>query len=541
MHKGYTLPTRNLVSQANNSLVERAHVPRSRFINRYGLKTAFDAGKLYPILLEEILPGDHVRYKVSGYVRTAEPVFPLLDSQRIDIHFFYCPTRVLWANWPKMLGAQDNPGDSTNFTIPIVDGATIPANGPAVGSLLDYLGVPTQGQIAAGQGPNLILNALPARMYNRIWNSFYRDENLQTSSSNGLTSGDGPDSYASMFIRPRNKSHDYFTAQLTAPQKGTAPNIPLAGNALVYGLGVQSPGLSVGPFAVTDANAGAVNYNLAYRTTVDEFFIRQDVGNTVYADLTTASGFSINTFRLAMGMQTVLERDARGGTRYIEQMKMHWGVEVPDYRLQRPEYMNGGSMAVAFTPVANTNADGTDALGTLGAAGTADGVITADYAAVEHGYIMALASVKTELSYQQGLHRLWSRRTRWDFPIPGLMELGEQATLRREIYCTGAAANDEAVFGYNPRWEEYRTEVSKVTGLMRSTAAGNIDEWHFAQQFTAAPTLSDTFIQDTPPMTRVLAAGAAAAGIQYKADFIYDRTIVRPLPTYGTPSTLGRF
>lgn len=537
----YNLPSRQLVSQGENSLVERAHVPRSQFRNRYGLKTAFDAGMLYPILLEECLPGDHVRYQIRGYIRTAEPVFPLLDSQRIDIHAFYCPNRILWENWPKMLGAQTNPGDSTAYTVPIISSG-LPANGIAVGHLMDYLGVPTVGQIQAGQGANLILNALPPRMYNRVWNAWYRDQNLQNSAVESTADTGG--SLANFNLLPRNKSHDFFTSALTAPQKGVAPTIGLTGIAPVFGIASDTTA-AVGPFAVTDTNGIAQSYGLAYRSAVESIIAQVGISPSapgVYADLTQGSAnFSINTFRLAMGMQTVLERDARGGTRYIEQMKMHWGIDIPDYRLQRPEFLGGGSMSVHFTPVANTNADGSDALGTLGAAGTADGTINVDYAALEHGYIMILASVKTELSYQQGLARLWTRRTRWDFPIPGLMELGEQAVLMQEIYCTGNPTNDLAVFGYQARNEEYRTEVSRVTGLMRSTATGNIDEWHFAQQFTAAPTLGDTFIRDTPPMTRVLAAGSAANGIQYKADFVYDRVITRPVPLFGTPSSLARF
>jgi hypothetical protein len=240
-------------------------------------------------------------------------------------------------------------------------------------------------------------------------------------------------------------------------------------------------------------------------------------------------------------IQTLLEQSARGGTRYVEQMKTIWGVNIPDYRVQRPEFIGGGSIPINITPVANTNGDGTDPLGTLGGAGTGNGGATISYAAVEHGYILILASVKSELTYQQGIHKLWTRRTRYDFPVPALMELGEQAVLRKEIYATGVVADDNTVFGYVPRWEEYRQRYSRVSGIMRSTATGTIDQWHLAQDFSTPPTLSSTFLRDEPPMDRVLAAGALAANQQYRAEFIFDRVATRPVTAYGTPANLGRF
>jgi len=329
---------------------------------------------------------------------------------------------------------------------------------------------------------------------------------------------------------------------LPNPQKGSAATMDIVGGL--------APVLGIGFGAADGGGADGVNYKETgggsrtydYSRTSGARF---EFGGTgagsypeIYADL-SGNGVTINAWREAMMVQTLLEQSARGGTRYVEQMMAIWGVRPPDFRVQRPEYIGGGSFNLVITPVAATDGT-TDPLGTLGGAGTANGQVSGSYAATEHGYIMVLLSVKTELSYQQGIHPLWSRRTRYDFPVPAFAGLGEQAILRREIYATGDPANDEIVFGYVPRYEEYRTDVSRVTAIMRSTAAGTLDQWHFAEDFGTAPTLGDTFIRDTPPMTRVLAAGEASTGQQYKADIVFDRVATRPLPAWGIPATLGR-
>lgn len=527
----YDLPQRRLVSQDDAAMIARPDIPRSKFSGSFSTKFTFDAGYLIPFHVEEVYPGDHFKYQFTPFVRTSTPLFPIMDSQRIDIHAFFVPNRVSWTNWVKLQGQQDAPGDSIAFTVPQV---TSTGNGFAVGGVGDYFGLPTIGQASAV----LSVNALPFRAYNRIYNSWFRDENLIASVSQ--SQGDATQAEATFPLLRRAKSHDYFTSCLPWPQKFTAPSIP----APVSGIGVQVADVSAGvgttiketpsPFSPSGLTAVANYYTSAGG---DDVLVGALADGTpqVFAQM------DVNTFRQAMQIQVFLERMARGGTRYTEITENIFGVRNPDARLQRPEYIGGGSTPLQFTPIAQTAPTAGVPLGALGAAGTAVGNNTASYAATEHGFIVCLMSVKSELSYSQGIHKMWDRRTLYDFYNPAFAGLGEQAVLRREIYATGVTANDNVVFGYQERWHELRTHYSSVKALFRPTAAGNIDEWHLSQQFSVAPTLGQTFIEDTPPMSRVLAAGALAAGQQYIADVHVRCEMVRPVPTFGTPVGLGRF
>jgi len=528
--KGYAGPTRRLVSQDDAAMIARPDVPRSNFSGSFSVKFTFDAGLLIPFHVEEVYPGDHFRFRFTPFVRTSTPLFPIMDSQRVDIHTFFCPNRILWDNWVRLMGQQDTPGASIAYSTPtIITGG----NGFQVTSAGDYMGLPTVGQPTV----QLVVNALPFRAYNRIYNEWYRDENLVNPALN--YTGDAQQSDADYGIRRRAKSHDYFTSALPWPQKFVAPSIA----SPVTGLGVDllTPQIA-GPVSVQETIAptntlGAATYNRFFDSAVNRFLINADAttGAQVFAQT------DINLFRQAMQVQVFLERMARGGTRYTEITENIFGVRNPDARLQRPEYIGGGHTPLQFTPIAQTAPTAGVPLGALGAAGTAVGNNTASYAATEHGFIIAIMSVKSELSYSQGVHKMWDRRTLYDYYNPAFAGLGEQVVKRREIYALGTTANDDVVFGYQERWHELRTHTSRVAGLFRPTAAGNIDEWHLSQQFTAAPTLGQTFIEDSPPMSRVLAAGALAVGQQYLADVHVECQMTRPLPMYGTPVGLGRF
>lgn len=532
----YNLPTRNLVSQQDAAVIQRPDVPRSKFSGSWNHKKTFDAGYIYPFLVDEVLPGDHMRYNVTAMVRMFTPALPFMDSQRVDTHFFFVPNRLVWSNWVKFMGQQTDPADSIAYTVPVI---TSTGAGFAVGSLGDHFGLPTVGQPSFA----ISVNALPFRAYELVYNQWFRDENLINSATVDLT--DGATAEANYTLKRRAKSHDYFTSCLPWPQKFTAPNISVGGFAPIIGIGL--PAASVGTvdgatYVETDGIAGTYTWSRRFDTqqAMMNVSAAANAEPLIYADLSLATGVSVNVFREAMMVQTMLERDARGGTRYTEIVRSHFGVTSPDARLQRPEYIGGGSTPLHTTPVAVTTGPNTD-LGKLGGASTAAGSHSASYAATEHGFIIGLVSVKSELSYSQGTNKMWSRSVRTDYYWPSLAGLGEQAVLLREIYTTGDFATDNTVFGYNERWQEYRTRTSEVTGLFRPTSAGNIDEWHLSQQFNPAPTLGQTFIEDTPPMSRVLLAGAAATNQQYLGDFLIRREATRPIPMYGTPATLGRF
>lgn len=524
------LPNRKLVSQEDQAMIARPDVPRSTFSGSWSRRTTFDAGLLVPFLVDEILPGDHMKYDVMAYVRMATPVFPLMDNQRIDTHFFFVPNRLIWTNWRQFMGQQANPTSPAPSAY-VMPQWVSPAGGWSPNTLADHFGLPVAGQVTAGQ--TLSVCDLPRRAYFVIYNEWFRDQNLIDSV--GINLGDG-NVIGDNGLRRRAKSHDYFTSCLPWPQKFSVG--ALSQQAPIIGLGVNPTGLvPSGPITVKESAMTGVTYLNHFNSGIVLEAAGSAAGSlpSVFADVQ----FSINAFRQAMLTQQLLERDARGGTRYTELIKAHFGVESPDARQQRPEYIGGGSQPLQVTPIANTTNSGTN-LGQLGGAGTAVGTHRANYAATEHGYILGIVSVRSELSYSQGIHRMWTRTAREEFYFPSLAQLGEQAVLRREIYATGVSADDTTTFGFQERWQEYRTRVSEVTGMFRPTTASNIAPWHLSQQFSVAPTLGQTFIEDTPPMSRVLIGGANTSQ-QYLGDFLIKRVATRPIPMYGTPATLGRF
>jgi len=533
------------VDAHNFAMVPRADIPRSRFTMQKTLKTTFDSGYLVPIMCEEVLPGDTFNVNATMFGRLATPIFPVMDNLHLDSFFFFVPNRLVWNNWVKFMGEQDNPADSISYSIPQ---QVSPAGGYAIGSLQDYLGLPTVGQVTAGS--TVSHSALPTRAYNLIYNEWFRDQNLQNSRTVDL--GDGPDATPSTTyaIVRRGKRHDYFTSALPWPQKGgTAVTLPLGTSAPVISNNVAptftgilggNP-LNQNLFAPTGSN------NVQYTGTAASGANTLKFGNAtgLVADLSAATAATINQLRQSFQIQKLLERDARGGTRYTEILRSHFGVTSPDARLQRPEYLGGGSTPINISPIAQTSGTGqtgqTTPLGNLAAMGT----YTAhnhgfSQSFVEHGYVIGVISVRADLTYQQGLRRHWSRTTRYDYYFPAFAMLGEQAILNEEIYVTGTAT-DQNVFGYQERWAEYRYMPSEITGLFRSTAAGTIDPWHYAQRFTALPTLNSSFIEDNPPLARNLAVGAAANGKQFLLDAFFNINAARPLPMYSVPGLIDHF
>jgi len=524
------------------AMVPKADIPRSSFDRQQTLKTAFDSGYLVPIYVDEVLPGDSFKLSATLFARLATPIVPIMDNLYLDTFFFFVPNRLVWTNWVKMMGEQNNPADSISYTTPQ---QVSPAGGYAVGSLQDYMGLPTVGQV--GGGNTVSHAALWTRAYNLIWNQWFRDENLQDSVT--VDTGDGPDTTPSVnyVLLRRGKRKDYFTGALPWPQKGAnAVSLPLGTSADIKWRTFTGTTTGTNKWAIAELTGGSVT-NAAYGNAANTYTAAMPAGSqsNLYADLSAATAATINQIRQAFQIQKVLERDARGGTRYTEIIRAHFGVISPDARLQRPEYLGGGSTPIIVNPIAQTSATGisggTTPGGTLNAIGSAlsrGNGFTQSF--TEHGVIIGLASVRADLTYQQGMRKMWSRATRYDYYLPAFAMLGEQAVANREIYCDGSA-NDANTFGYQERWAEYRYLPSMITGLFRSTAAGTIDLWHLAQKFTALPTLNSTFIQETPPLSRVLAVGASANGQQIILDAAIDVRTARPMPLYSVPGQIDRF
>lgn len=525
------------------AMVPRADIPRSSFLREYAHKTTFDAGYLIPFYHDEVLPGDTFRVKCVMFARMSTPLYPVMDNMVMDVHFFFVPNRLTWSNWKKFMGEQATPASSISYSIPQM---VSKASGYDINSLHDYFGLPTAGQVTAAQ--TVSHNSLPLRAYNLIYNEWYRDENLQDSVT--VDTGDGPDTYTNYTLLRRGKRFDYFTSALPNPQKGsTSVSVPLGTRApLVLDTTVphtQKTRTTSNVLAPnipgdlgSDANSDLIQVGSGAGVIVD-------VATTHYADLSTATAATINQLRQAFQVQKLLERDARGGTRYTEVVQAHFGVKSPDARLQRPEYLGGGSFTVNISPITQNAQSGltggTTPMGSLAGVATALGQAGFSQSFTEHGYVIGLVSVRADLTYQQGLERHWKRSTRYDYYFPAFAMLGEQSVLNREIYCKGdATAADALVFGYQERWAEYRYKPSLITGQFRSTYSSTLDAWHLAQKFTALPTLNSTFIQETPPVDRVLAT-ASQTGRQFYFDSVVSIKAARPLPMYSVPGMIDRF
>ena len=520
------------------SRIPRSEIQVSTFDRSHGVKTAFDSGYLVPIYVDEVLPGDTFKVNATMLAKMLSPMVSApMDNIFLDSQWFYVPSRLVWNNFTRMMGERRNPGDSIDYLVPTLNSGS---SGFAVGSLADYFGIPTGV-------PNLSVSALPFRAYAKIWDDWYRAEQLQNCIINEFDDlGDGnPNNIAWNTLLRRGKRHDYFTSALPSPQLGAGVELPLQGTAPI----TVSTGDGRTTIVGTVVHGDPVLMQLD-ATSKYELYANTVSGSTadtgLKVDLSKTSAATINSLRMAFQLQRMLEKDNLG-CRYQEIIRVHFNTVCPDARLQRSEYLGGSSRLINIHELVQTSA--TDSVTPQG--NRASNASTVDNCSwtksfTEHGYVIGLVNIRVDLNYQQGLNRLWSRRGRYDFYWPTLAHLGEQAILNKEIFAQGSDVKDsngnvidDQPFGYQERYADYRYHPSIITGKLRSTASTSLDVWHLAQKFDELPTLSPDFIVDTPPIARVLAVQSGEP--QFLFDSYIDCKCTRPMPLYGIPGLIDHF
>lgn len=512
--------------------VPRAEIERSKFDRSHAWKGTVDkAGDLCPIFWDEVLPGDTFNMKSTVFLRLATPLKPFMDNLKADMHYFFVPNRLLWDNWAIFMGEQRGPSNPQPEDLTLPQDSINFNNATLYGSVADYLGLPI------GQNGAFNVNALPFRAYELIWYEWYRDQNIQqvdppNTGNTGVARND---------FQPykRNKRKDYFTSCLPWPQKGDPVVIPLGQVAEVYTDAGLFGNVTVGREGTTST------YVLKPSPTDDVVSYNNPVGAAtvnLFADLASATATSINDLRTAFQIQRLLERDARGGTRYIEIILSHFGVQSDDGRLQRPEYLGSGSALINVNPIASTVYTGTgeDAIPQGNLSGVGTGLVKAgfNHSFTEHGIVMGILSIQADLTYQQGVERTWSRQTRYDFYWPALAHLGEQAVLGQEIFSGANDTLNQSVFGYQERYAEYRYRPSRISGVFRSNHPQSLDVWHLAQDFSERPSLNEAFIKEDPPIDRVIAVPSEP---HFLADAWFDYQCERPMPVYSVPGMIDHF
>ncbi len=538
--------------ESHFSSLPNVSIGRSRFDRSSSVKTSFNVGRLIPFYVDEVLPGDTFKVKTSKVVRMQPLVAPIMDNVYLDTYYFFVPNRLVWNHWRELMGENTESAwiPETEYNVPQV---TAPSIGWRAGTIADYMGIPIDV-------PGLSVNALPFRAYALICNEWFRDQNLTDpvsfSVSDSTIEGSNGDNYITDLAKGgmpflASKYHDYFTSCLPSPQKGPNVTIPVAQLAdmpvvtkdLIHAGGTE-------PIKTNVKAAGTLG-NIQFGDGGQLYSTNTSPGNAYggpvlkFTNLwaqgaNSLTATSINELRMAFQIQKFYEKDARGGTRYTELLKSHFGVTSPDARLQRPEYLGGNRVPITINQVLQQS--GTVAGSTP--QGTATGMsLTSDTNSdftksfVEHGFVIGLMVARYDHTYQQGLNRMWSRKSRFDYYWPVFANIGEQAVLNKEIYADGSS-NDDKVFGYQEAWADYRYRPNICTGEMRSQAPKSLDCWHLADDYAARPSLSDSWIrEDMSNLDRALAISSSVSN-QLWADIYVQNICTRPMPMYSIPGLI---
>lgn len=524
-------------------------MPRSKFKRPFDHKTTFNVGDLIPLMVDEVLPGDTYNVKMGAAVRMSTPIYPVFDNAYMDIYHFFVPSRLLWTHFREFMGEnrESKWAQEVEYTIPQI---TAPKGGFSKGTIADYMGIPTKVE-------NLSVNALPFRAYALIYNEWFRDQNLKDPCYINLDDTTRAGSNGNNYITDCQlggmpakaaKYADYFTKALPAPQKGPSVNLPIYGKADIVGTTAK-------PYSTVPEATNLIGKKLAfYRNSesvtynVTSFMYDKEDGTSfmapssyigIGADLSTATGATINELRQAFAIQRYYERLARGGSRYREIIKAFFGVTSPDSRMQIPEYLGGQRVTIGMQQVVQTSATSTTSpqgnTSAMSLTNFVDNGFTQSF--TEHGYIMTLGVVRTEHTYQQGLERMWSRKDKFDFYWPVFANLGEMAVLNKEIYAQGNATDDE-VFGYQEAWADYRYKNSRVSGAMRSNYAQPLDSWHYADYYKSQPFLSSSWIDETRENVNRTIAVQDELEDQMIGDFYFELETTRCMPVYSIPGLL---